>query len=345
MTVTKAGAEGHHRARPVARAQEVATISVPEAFQGRPMALTELDLRLLRVMDALLETNSVQRAAERLFVTPSAISHSLRALRDRFADPLFVRVGAGLQPTPLAEAMRPSLRLGLAELERVLRQEVGFDPARSTRTFTLACPDLPLFTILPDLVACARRNWPNLDFRISALRANLSGELASGQLDLVLAGAEVEGAMQLDRELMRSRIIAEQLVCVLAHDHPALVEGNELTVERYLAWPHVLVSTGGGATGIVDAALREQGLGRRVALTVPSFAAAMLIATQSDLIATVPPSIAERAATLFGAVLRRAPIELPIAAAYLWWHPRFQYDTAHVWWRSQLMEAFVSLRS
>jgi DNA-binding transcriptional LysR family regulator len=308
-----------------------------------PMALTEPDLRLLRVLDALLDTGGVMRAADRLCVTPSAVSHSLRALRERFADPLFVRVGAGMQPTPLAMALRPSLQLGLAELARVLHQEVAFEPTASHRAFSLACPDLPLFAVLPDLISQARQRWPDLDFRISGVRKGLQHDLASGKLDLVLAGAEMETALALDRELMRSRIVAEPLICLVADNHPAGRDG-EWDLDSYLRYPHVLVSTGGGAQGIVDDALRVHGRQRRVAVTVPSFAAAAMFAANSDLIATVPLSVARRGELRFGLTARPAPLELPAAEAYLWWHPRYQHDAAHAWWRGQLNDAFAAFR-
>ena len=305
--------------------------------------MNEFDLRLLRVLNALLETGSVKHAAGRLDVSPSAVSHSLRALRLRFSDPLFVRVGGSLQPTPLAQALRPALQSGLGALASVLNQKVQFDPQTGRRTFWMVCSDLPLITAMPQLIGTARHLWPQLDFRIGGVRPGLQAELASGRLDLVLAGAEMEGRLALDDELMRTRIMSEPLVSVVAADHP-LGGQKEWTLDDFLAFPHVLVSTAGLEEGIVDTALRAIGRSRRIAVTVPNFSAAGMFVTSSDMIATVPASMAERGMRRFDHKVVHVPLELANAEAYMWWHPRFHHDPAHAWWRTKLMDAFAEYR-
>lgn len=303
--------------------------------------VSERDLRLFLVLDALLDHRSVTRAASALGLTQSAVSHSLRALRVRFGDPLMVRIGNTLSPTPRALALRPGLSLGLAELERVLGHETAFDPAVSTRRFTLATPDHPQFTVLPELVGRLRQEAPGLDFGVRAIGPGLAEDLASGRLDLVLAGAEVERQLALDKELMRVRVISEPFRCVLRRGHPALE--TDLDLDRYVSLPHLLVSTTGEGTGIVDTALATLGRRRRVAMTVPSFPAAIWIVAASDLIATLPKAITDRAAR-HEVEVREVPIALPSSDAYLWWHPRFQHDPGHVWWRQTLTDAFATLR-
>ena len=303
--------------------------------------VSERDLRLFLVLDALLDHRSVTRAASALGLTQSAISHSLRALRDRFDDPLLVRIGNTLSPTPRALALRPGLSLGLAELERVLGHETAFDPASSTRRFTLATPDHPQFTVLPELVGRLRREAPGIDLRLRSIGPGLADDLASGRLDLVLAGAEVEHQLALDRDLMRARVISEPFRCVLRRGHPAL--GSDLDLDAYAALPHLLVSTTGQGAGIVDGALEALGRRRRVAMTVPSFPAAIWTVAASDLIATLPKAITDRA-TRHEVEVRDVPLVLPSSDAYLWWHPRFQNDPGHIWWRQTLTDAFAILR-
>lgn len=301
--------------------------------------LGDAELRLLRVLEALLRTRSVTRAAAQLGITPSAVSHSLRDLRVRFDDPLLVRVGAGMQPTPRALALEPSLRLGLAELRRVLAVEVGFEPATSQRSFSLASPDYPLFTRLPALVGRLRREAPGLDFRLMPLRTGLAQVLASGELDVVLAGGEAEETLGLDRETMRAGIISEPFFCVMRSGHP--LAAGPLDLAAYAAAEHVLISTTGGERGIADHALAQHGLERRVALTVPSFAAAVYFVAESEMIATVPEAIAVRGAQRGLVVARPPPLTLPDSTAYLYWHPRFQNDPGHAWWRTTLLQAFM----
>lgn len=303
--------------------------------------LSERDLRLFLMLDAVLEERSVTRAAVRLGVTQSAVSHSLRELRTRMRDPLLIRTGNELKPTPLAEAIRPNLRFGLNALERLLTHTPSFDPATSTRTFSLATPDHPQFTMIPGFVAGLQQAAPGVNVRIRAIGPGLPDELASGRLDLALAGAEMGQALDLDRDTMRTRVISEPFRCLLRRGHPALE--RDLGLRTYVALPHVLVSTGGGDTGIVDDALAVLGLRRRVAVTVTSFLAAAYIAASSDLIATLPLAIAERAVQL-GVELRPPPLDLPRANAYLWWHARFQNDPGHVWWRHALVEALAPFR-
>ncbi len=304
--------------------------------------VTERDLRLFLVLDALLEQRSVTRAAAVLGLTQSAVSHTLRALRARLGDPLLIRVGHALVPTPRALALRPALSLGLTTLDRILGDETAFAPALSRRRFTIATPDHPQFTALPALIGRIGRDAPGIDIRVRPIGPGLSDELASGRLDVVLAGAEVEHQLALDRDLMRTRVISEPFRCVLRQGHPALA--GAFDVERYAALSHVLVSTAGDDQGIVDAVLASIGRTRRVAVTVPSFPAALWIVAASDLVATLPQAITDRADPQEIEV-RTPPIVLPSSDAYLWWHPRFQNDPGHVWWRQSLLGAFAALRN
>lgn len=232
--------------------------------------------------------------------------------------------------------------LGLTTLERVLGDEPAFDPAVSHRCFSIATPDHPQFTVLPALIGRIGRDAPGIDIRVRPIGPGLVDDLASGRLDVVLAGAEVEHQLALDRDLMRTRVISEPFRCVLRQGHPAL-EG-EFDLERYTALSHVLVSTAGDDTGIVDAVLGSAGRSRRVAVTVPSFPAAVWIVAASDLVATLPKAITDRA-DRHKVEVRVPPIALPSSDAYLWWHPRFQNDPGHVWWRQELTAAFSAFRT
>ncbi|MGK6323717.1 LysR family transcriptional regulator [Sphingomonas sp. DT-51] len=303
--------------------------------------LGDAELRLLRVLDTLLENRSVTRAAASLGLTASAVSHSLRELRELFGDQLLIRIGGNMQPTPRALALEPALRQGLAELRRVLTTSEDFEPATSVRSFSLAGPDYVLFTRLPELVARMKAEAPNIDFRFTTLHAQLPQALSSGQLDAVIAGAEAETALALDRDMMRSRIISEEFCCIVRAGHPLALAG-QLDLDSYASAAHVLISTTGGDRGIADEALAEHGLTRRVALTLPSFAAAAGFVAASDMIATVPEAIARAGEARGLVVILKPPLAMPRSDAYLWWHPRFQNDNAHSWWRAALTQAFAT---
>ncbi|MFT8242843.1 LysR family transcriptional regulator [Roseomonas sp. BN140053] len=304
--------------------------------------LSESNLRLLLVLDAVLAEGSVTRAAGRLGLTQPAVSHALRRLRELYGDPLLVRGRAGLLPTPLAESMIPRIRLGLTELERVLARDLDFDPATSRRAFSVATVDHPVITALPALLARLRAEAPGVDIRVRGITPGLAQALESGRLDTVLAGGEVEEQLALDRGLQRSRIVSEPFLCIARAGHPAI--GEVLDLDTFLALPQVLVSTGGRDSGMVDAVLAGRGLQRRVLATVPNFAGAPHLVAASDLLATVPRAIAEYGATLLGLRVLPPPLPLPRGDAYLWWHERVQKDPGHAWWRRLLLDAFAPYR-
>jgi DNA-binding transcriptional LysR family regulator len=299
--------------------------------------LTDADLRLLRVLDAVLETGDIGRAALQLNVTRSAVSHSLKALRKRLDDPLLVRTREGMQPTPHALALRTSLRSGLASLQSVLNAEAGFDPATSRRRFSFASPDYMLYTRLPQLIGILRREAPGLDIRLRPLGSGLPEMLSSGELDLVLAGEGVEAMLGLDRGLMRMRVVREPFCCITRADHPAAANGA-LDLACFAELTHALVTTAPtGEHGTIDDQLALYGCSRRIGLTVPSFPAAVAFIAASDLIATVPRLVALRARESgWPIAVLQPPIPVPDAAGYAWWHARFQDDPAHIWWRAKV---------
>lgn len=301
--------------------------------------INETNLKLFLVLDALLIERSVTRAAKRLNLTQPAVSHALKQLRALYKDDLFVRSTDGLAPTPLATGLAPMLRSGLSELERTLQGDPEFDPATSQRGFSISTVDYPLLTGIPPLMKRLEREAPLVDVRIHPVSADLHGKLVSGALDAVLAGGEVEQQMALDKALMRTKFISEDFVCILRAGHPALRRRFDL--DAYCKLAHLLVSTGGADTGFVDSVLEKQGRSRRVALTVPAFVGAPTIVAGSDLVSMVPRAVAEFGRECFGVVIRPAPLQMPAAEAYIWWHQRFQNDPGHRWWRRMLVEAFA----
>jgi DNA-binding transcriptional LysR family regulator len=307
------------------------------------MHLSETNLKLFLVLDAVMAERSVTRAAARLGVTQPAVSHALNRLRALYRDELLVRDRDGMVPTPLAIELIAPLRLGLAELERVLNRDVGFVPNSSARIFSLATVDYPTITGLPKLLARLRKEAPGTDVRVRPIGPGLAEALAAGQLDTVLAGGEVEQVFALERGLMRSLICNDPFVCIARKGHPVLAK-RKLDLETYLGLPHALISTGGGDSGLVDAVLAKRKKQRRIAATVPNFVGAPHLVASSDLIATVPRAIAEYGARVLPIELHAPPLELPRGDAYLWWHQRFNNDPGHRWWRKALLDAFAPWR-
>lgn len=267
--------------------------------------LHRLDLNLLRVFAVLMETRHVGRAAARLHLTPSAVSHALRRLREQVGDELFLRTPRGLRPTPRAEAAAEEVADVLARLGAVLRP-TAFDPAAERRTVRLGTTDYTSFVLAPRLVASLRDEAPGVDLRLMTVdRLTMLPLVERGELDAAVGlwpGELPEG-------LARLPLFAERTVCVARPDHPALAGGGDLDLATFARLPHLLVSFTGDAAGPVDELLAERGLSRRVAVTVPHVLAAPFVVAASDLLAV----LAERVALALRPLAPLALYPLPVA--------------------------------
>lgn len=189
------------------------------------------DLNLFAIFDVLFEMRSVTRTAERLGLTQSAVSHALRRLRELLGDPLFVRTGGALQPTPRARDMAPAVREGLARLgEAVLPS--GFDPETSNRTFTIAASTYFCASLIPGLIAAARKNAPGVTFHAVPIRSDLLGLLEDSTVDLALGAFT-----RLPARIAYHTILREELVWIAAQSNPLVKAG--LTHAELLGLPHI----------------------------------------------------------------------------------------------------------
>jgi DNA-binding transcriptional LysR family regulator len=301
--------------------------------------LTDLDLRLLRVLDALLETNSVKGAAVNLGLTSSAISHSLAALRHRIGDPLFVRTGNALAPTPRAASIRDALRGALVQLQGVIREDIEFDLASSQRQFSLAAPDF-IIERMSAMVARLRKTAPGLRIRLLGLDQRVSERLANGDIDVAITPGQSERYLLLDHQTMRVRATSDRFVCIV---NPAVAAriGPTLDLEHYAALPHIFVSVSGTSRGAIDDALERAGYQRHIALTIASAGQTVQFVADSDMVATVPESRVQAAVAAGTVVAYTPPLDLPVADTFLWWHARFQHDRGHAWWRGAILESCI----
>lgn len=301
--------------------------------------LAQTNLNLLVTLDILLETRSVTRASERLGVTVSAVSHGLRALRDSFEDPLFVRTREGLQPTPRALALLGPLRQALRTLEQTLEDDPRFDPSSSTRTFTLATTDYVGTVLAGPLVRALSAATPGVTLDLRPLREDdVEGHLERGEVD-----AAVYPAFRDLGNLKRRMLFEDGFSCLIRENHPKV--GRRLSLSTYVALPHALISPQGSGPSIVDRALEERGLSRHIAFRVRSFLAAPLVVAESDLVLTAPTLLARAFARHGGVRVLAPPLEVPRFTTYLFWHARFERDPAHVWLRERIVEAAQRVRS
>ena len=299
----------------------------------------ELDLNLLRYLVTLVELGSVSRTADQLGVTQPAVSAALKRLRERFRDPIVVRSGQAMTPTPHALALAREIAPMLATVQQLARGKTPFDPARAQRSFTLMGSDYVQFFVLPRL--CAQLEARGADVVLDHRPAN-PGKVApwmeSGQVDLGI------GYLLEPPPSLRSRLLlSDRQVCLLRQGHPAQQE--DFTLERYAALSHVAVSPGGaGIYGRrIDALLKTQGVRRNVVLTVPSFLAVPYVVARTDYIATVPSRFAQYFADLLPLRVLAPPIPLPAFEMSMFWHERVHHDLANSWLRQEVVRATADL--
>lgn len=300
-------------------------------------ALSRVDLNLLVVFDVLARTRSVTRAAQHLGVTQSAVSHTLRRLRELVEDPLLVRSGNGLELTPRAEELQAPLRAALVAVGRALAADV-FEPASTRRTFRMTAPDLFDLLVLPALVARLAAEAPRADLAMVPAQPPFERRLEAGDLDLAIVPVGVL-AEEHSPSLVRRTILGGTYHCYLRRDHPALADGP-LDLDRYVALPHVLVSPTGSGSGPIDRMLAELGLERRIALRVPTFAVAPRVVARTDLVLTAPDRLASTLGEL-AVVAVPAPLSIPDHGVAMLWHPRVGADPGHRWLRDLVADVAV----
>lgn len=298
--------------------------------------LSSLDLNLLLVLNAVLQRGSVAAAAGELHRTPSAISNSLARLRVALDDPLFVRRGRGLIPTPRALRLRPQLEAALATLQQALGEE-RFEPRTTARAFGLALADGDQLALLPTIAQAFMRALPKA--KLNAI--SIDALLASGGLTGPLAELAIAPKLP-DQELRWLPLYETDAVVVARKDHPALPARKELAPELFSKLRHVDTHLALGRPGVghkaAEDAFARAGLARDVAIAVPTFSAAGLIAARTDLLAALPRRVAETLCSLLPLrllELRGAP-RMPLG---LVWHERVHDDPATRFLRELIAKA------
>ncbi|MWV17236.1 LysR family transcriptional regulator [Pseudomonas sp. L-22-4S-12] len=267
------------------------------------MNILTFDLNLLRVLDALLRERNVSRAAERLSLSQPAVSNALNRLRDLLDDPLLVRVGRAMQPTPRALALEAPIRDALQRIEQSLGEGAPFDPASSRQRFRIAVTDYVELILMPRLLKLLAERAPGLRIDIQHLSPSLPGEaLEKGELDLVLGRFE-----QVPARFQRQQWVSETLQLVAHREHAQLADGLDL--DGFLKLRHLWVH-GGQTRGMVEQWLGERGLSREIVYTTPNYLQAAHIVASSELVAVLPSRLAHYFAGLLPLQLHALPFEL-----------------------------------
>jgi DNA-binding transcriptional LysR family regulator len=318
------------------------------------LTIRRIDLNLFKVFDAVLKHRSVSAAARELAVTPSAVSHALGRLRHALEDELFVAGDGGMAPTARALALAPGIRQGLGQFAGAVESR-PFVPRHSERAFRIAATDFVSVFVLPPLVARIVKDAPQVELRIFPFsRLDVVRQLDEGRLDLALGWFG-----EVPERIGRTTIMDEREAIVVRAGHP-LTEGA-VTKERLFAFPHIVVELTGTAELALDGFFDERGVARRVwierlliemadddtglvgrvAVSVPHYAAVAPILSQTDLVATLPRRLAERAAAQENLVVLELPYEplsVPVEAI---WHRRTDRDDGVRWLLAEVKAAMA----
>jgi LysR family transcriptional activator of mexEF-oprN operon len=294
--------------------------------------LAGVDLNLLVALHALLTERSVTKAAARVGIGQSAMSHNLARLRDLFGDELMTRGPDGMRPTPRALALADPVRIALAQIEALVSREQAFDPSTAERVFRIGLPDSVEILVGPTLLAYVCEHAPGIRFRFYAAEGQgLLDDLDSDGLDLGIGIGEFSGGQVHHKR----RLLSTDTYLVMFNAKKVHVQ-PPISLEDYVRLPHVLTSLRRGERGVVDEELEKLGLSRKIALVTPRFVAVPFLVAGAAVITTMHGRLARYFAEELDLSLSPAPVKLPQLKISLLWHASYDKDPAHVWLRETI---------
>ncbi|MGF1703893.1 LysR family transcriptional regulator [Photobacterium makurazakiensis] len=292
--------------------------------------MNQVNLNLMRTLQVLLEECHVSRAAERLFVTQSAVSRQLNQLRVLFADPLLIRDGNRLLPTPKALQLQSRVEAILAGCDALFSSD-DFVPNLWQGPMVLASSDYVAQYILPDIVEHVQQKAPNLNLHYQLWSPEKLSQLPDLDVQLVstMLPAIPDG-------LCGASIGADFPVCVMRDTHP-LAQQSDITVEQFVQYAHMRVSAGGDKDSFIDKELKALGLSRHVQFSVPFFSSAFQTMCRTDMLMVTPKHIAVNMQRSLPITFKALPVPMPEHRYWLVWHPKYDADPAHRWFRDQVL--------
>ncbi len=303
--------------------------------------LSRIDLNLLLHLDALLMERSVTRAAARVGISQSAMSHNLARLRELFSDELLTRGPEGMRLTPRAMTLVEPARATLVHIQTLVSRDKAFDPATAVRTFRLGLPDSLEVLIIPALLARLSEIAPGIHLRLHNLDfSTLLNDLDADELDLAIGyDALQQGQVHHKRRLL----FAETYLCMFNSERTGIAP--PISLDDYVRLPHVLTSLrpGRNVRGVVDDALEKLGLRRSVVLTTPRFLAIPFLVASAPVIVTMHARLARRFAAELGLSVSPPPVELREVPVSLLWHASYDHDPVHKWLRQLVIQLVAEL--
>ncbi len=298
------------------------------------MDIRSVDLNLLVVFDAMYQHRQVTKAGEALKLSQPAMSAALSRLRTLFNDPLFVRTGTEMAPTPKAQTLSVSIRHVVSTIETSILLPTHFELHHSQRIFTLVTPDIAEVNFLPRLLAELAHKAPHINLKTWAMpRQAASQALASGTADMAIGyfpDLQTAGFFQ-------QKLITSAHVCVVRKKHPTI--GDKITLTQFIQASHAVVKPD-GREHVFEKFLQQKGIQRRVVVELSHFMSLLPIVESSNLVATVPRDLADFFVSHGDVRYVDTPMKSPTIQVHLFWHERFQKDPAHIWLRQVIHRLF-----
>jgi len=277
---------------------------------------------------------SVAKAADRLNKTPSAVSHALARLREQVGDPLMVKVGGKMQPSPFAESLIEDVRPILRSIQRVVTPPRPFDPATSTRTFRIAVPAITV--LIAEVFARVNEEAPGVSLEWVNLGPHLYTAVADEQIDLALLGAD----KPLPEGLMEQKMPTLQRYTYMRSGHPAAENRNK---QAWLDWPHVMVDMSNAARQTVEDRVARDGMERRIGAHLPEFSGVAPLLARTNMLGTTVQLFMVEDVRTYGLLAKVPPVDLPDITFRFFWSARISQDPGGKWLRSLVIAAYETI--
>jgi DNA-binding transcriptional LysR family regulator len=298
-----------------------------------------LELSQVRLLAELSRANGITSAASSIGLSQSAASHALAKLRKQLGDPLFLRTGNGLRPTPYGQRVGLAAREALEVLVTGLASNRPFEPRTATRTFSCYMSDVGMMVMLPSLVTYMKKHAPGSNVRSAPIPLiNPGGSLISGDVDVAVGFFDNLSSGFVQRFLFR-----ERYVCIVRSGHAGFRGG--MSVEAFKKVEHAMADATGMAHAVIDRSLEKHKIARTIALRVPGFQMLPAIVANSDLVAIIPGRLADTYGRHLPIKVLPTPIPMPAFDVRLFWHERYHHDPPHRWFRQVFVELFKENRA
>ena len=308
------------------------------------MHIRSVDLNLLPILTAVVEDRSVTVAADKLGMTQSAVSQALSRMRKLWKDPLLVRTGSGMQPTPYALELTRKFRPALESLTAALAKPAPFDPVQASRTYTISISGGGDDIVVPTLMQLLSREAPDISLStLAASPADLESQLEDGRVDLVIdymlvAPGEKARSPRYNRALRSAKVFEEDLVIL---DAASCASETPMTLEAYSSRRHVGFTLPVSRVRVLDRSLARQGVRRDIRFRMPTIAAIPAVVESTGSLATIPARFAQNCERRYAVKACKPNFPLPRIALYLVWHAQTDNDPAELWLRERLMSVIA----